>query len=347
MIDEKTEEQRRFFANRLKKRFRHLWKWARRLDISAFRVYHRDIPELPFAVDWYDGHLHVAEFERPHDRTPEEHDNWIDVMTKTAADALTVPMNRVFVKRRIKQSGPSQYTAQAETHYELVTGEYGLRFKVNLSDYIDTGLFLDHRDLRKYVGERSSDRSVLNLFAYTGAFTVYAVAGGSRHTVSVDLSNTYLAWAKENLELNGCMGPEHELVRADGRTYPQELARSGRRFDIIILDPPTFSNSKKMDGTFDVQRDHAGLIRTCLTLLKPGGELIFSTNRRNFRLQEDGLAGARIRKITKLTMPEDFAGTGIHQAWSLQASAATPARRPHRPHRDNRPSSGPNRNQRR
>lgn len=314
----RLEEQSSFFANRLKKRFRHLWKWARRIHVSAFRVYHRDIPELPFAVDWYDGRLHIAEYDRPHSRSPEEHREWVNHMVRVAGDALTVAPDRVFVKLREKQSGKSQYDPQDSRHYEIEIDEYELRFKVNLSDYIDTGLFLDHRDLRRYVGERSSDKRVLNLFGYTGSFTVYAVAGGASSTVTVDLSNTYLDWAGENLELNGLMGPEHQFIRSDAREWIAEAHRSGKRFDTIVLDPPTFSNSKRMDGTLDIQRDHVQLLQGCAQLLKPRGNIIFSTNKKNFKLKDDVMDDLTFRKITKLTMPEDFAGTGIHQAWLIQ-----------------------------
>ncbi len=320
--DQRLDIQAEFFANRLKKRFRHLWKWARRTGVTAFRVYHRDIPELPFSVDWYDGHLIVAEYARPHDRSDLEHESWVDHMTATAARALGVSVDRLFVKRRVRQRGSAQYERSDSRRYEITIAENGLRFRVNLSDYLDTGLFLDHRDLRRYLGERAQGTRVLNLFGYTGAFTVYAAAGGARSTVTVDLSNTYLRWAEENLRENALYGPDHLLVRADVTEFLSEEAQSTNRYDWIILDPPSFSNSKKMAGTFDVQRDHADVIRRCMNLLTRRGQVVFSTNRRNFRLTVDGIRDAEATKITKLTMPEDFAGTGIHQAWIIRRTSS-------------------------
>ena len=344
------EDQQTFFANRLKKRFKHLWRYAKRVGTNAFRVYHRDIPELPFAVDWYNNHLHVAEYARPHDRNPEEHQKWLNDMMDVAARALTVPRERVFLKRRERQKGNDQYEPVARRNYTLEIEEQGLLFQVNLSDYVDTGLFLDHRDLRLHVAKRCADARFLNLFAYTGSFTVYAAAGGARSSVTIDLSNTYTEWARKNMELNGLAGPNHEIRRADVLRELDNLVQENRRFDVIVLDPPSFSNSKNMDATFDVQRDHAELIGTALRILEPGGELFFSTNKRKFQFQRqeildnaaalrggappqgaDGLRSDRrgdsssraanealeIRKITKLTMPEDFVGTHIHQAWSL------------------------------
>ncbi|HKK49092.1 MAG TPA: class I SAM-dependent methyltransferase [Alkalispirochaeta sp.] len=352
------EEQQTYFANRLKKRFKHLWKYAKRVGTNAFRVYHKDIPELPFAVDWYNNHLHVSEYARPHERTPEEHEEWLKAMMDTAAKALTVPRERVFFKRRERQKGPDQYEPVDRRNYTLEIEEQGLLFVVNLSDYVDTGLFLDHRELRLYVAKRCEGARFLNLFGYTGSFTVYAAAGGARSTLTLDLSNTYLEWAQENMKLNALIGPHHEFRRCDVLQELKVLAAEGRRFDVIVLDPPSFSNSKNMQTTFDVQRDHLSVLAQCLDLLEPGGELIFSTNKRKFQFNRQellDLAAARapkprrkptsprgpdrssrppsagtaernnraanevidIRKITKLTMPEDFEGTKIHHVWSI------------------------------
>ena len=341
--EEKTNEQATFFANRLKKRYKHLRKYARRIGTNAFRVYHKDIPELPFAVDWYNNHLHIAEYARPHDRGPEEHDLWLKTMCDTAARALTVPRERVFLKRRERQRGDEQYKPFASRHYTLEIEEQGLLFRVNLSDYIDTGLFLDHRALRLHVAKRAPGKRVLNLFCYTGSFTVYTAAAGARSTVSVDLSNTYIEWAKTNMTLNALSGREHEFIRADVLQTLDQLDDEGRRFDLIVLDPPSFSNSKHMRTTLDVQRDHAPIIMQCLDLLEPGGELIFSTNKRHFQFARQEILhdaqvryatqptvahrheeysrakneALEIRKLTKLTMPDDFLGTNIHHVWSI------------------------------
>lgn len=326
------QQQQEFLANRLKKRFKHLWRYAKRMETTAFRVYHRDIPEIPLEIDWYDGHLHIAEFQRPHDRTEEEHTGWLELMVDTAARTLTVDQERVFFKRRERQEGHNQYEPFDRRGYTITVEEQGLLFKVNLSDYLDTGLFLDHRELRLHVAKKCHGKAVLNLFSYTGSFTVYAAAAGARSTLSLDLSNTYLEWGQENLVLNGLAGNEHTYKRCDVLQELQELAAAGRRFGVIILDPPSFSNSKKMRGTLDIQRDHVPLIRQCLGLLQPGGELIFSTNRRRFqfRRQEVEALGAEIRTLTKLTMPEDFAGTNIHMVWSILPREDSAGRAPRR-----------------
>lgn len=322
------QEQQTFFANRLKKRFKHLWKYAKRVETNAFRVYHRDIPEIPFAVDWYDGHLHIAEYARPHNRSDREHDEWLDRMVDTASKTLTVPPDRVFFKRRERQRGKTQYTPLDRRGYTITVEEHGLLFKVNLSDYIDTGLFLDHRDLRLYVAKGVLGKRVLNLFAYTGSFTVYAAAAGAAETLTIDLSNTYLTWAKENLALNALEGRDHEFYRGDVLETIDRLIQQRRRFDVIILDPPSFSNSKNMATTFDVQRDHIDLIYRCFRLLAPEGYIIFSTNKRRFQFRRQELAESEIRKLTKLTMPEDFQGTNIHQAWRIAVPGTATKRSP-------------------
>lgn len=310
--------QAEFFYNRLKKMKRHLWKWAEKNGISAFRLYHRDIPELPFSVDWYDGYVHMAEFRRPHDRTPEEHNAWLDEMMVTAARALGVAEDRVFLKVREQQKGKSQYERQGREGFWLEIGEHGLGFLVNLTDYIDTGLFLDHRELRRQVAGWSKKKRVLNLFSYTGAFSCYAAVGGAKSTTSVDLSNTYTDWAKRNFELNGILGPEHELISEDVLSFLERARRGKRRWDLIILDPPTFSNSKKMDWNLDIQRDHPKLIRSCLDLLEDDGTILFSTNKKGFRLRREKLAKLETKDITKMTMPRDFQGSAIHKAWTIR-----------------------------
>jgi len=325
----KTQEQQEYFANRLKKRFKHLSKYAKRVETNAFRVYHRDIPELPFAVDWYDGHLHISEYDRPHERTDDEHRQWLETMVDTATRTLTVPPDRVFFKRRERQRGGAQYEPVDRQNYTINVEERGLLFKVNLSDYIDTGLFLDHRDLRFYVAKGATGKRVLNLFGYTGSFTVYAAAAGASSTVTVDLSNTYLAWAKENMRLNLLDSPGHEFYRGDVTETLDLLKKGNRKFDIIVLDPPSFSNSKKMEGTIDVQRDHVRLITRYLDLLTPSGHIIFSTNKRRFQFHRQDIPSGEIKKLTKLTMPEDFQDTNIHQVWSI-AGRPEPTRRTRR-----------------
>ncbi len=202
-LSTKASEQAELFAVRLKKRAKHLRRWPTKRGITCYRLYERDIPEIPLVVDIYEDCLHITEFERPHERTPAEHGNWLDLMAETAGKALGISKGNVYFKRRGRQRGKTQHTKVAETHQRMEVHEGGLKFLVNLADYVDTGLFLDHRQTRQMVREAAKDKVFLNLFAYTGSFTVYAAAGGAKRTVSVDLSRTYLDWAQENLAING------------------------------------------------------------------------------------------------------------------------------------------------
>ncbi|MFW5801761.1 MAG: class I SAM-dependent methyltransferase [Spirochaeta sp.] len=317
-MQDSIEFQQEMLINRLKKRRRHLWKWAKRNDITCFRVYDRDIPEIPFVIDEYEGYVNMAEYDRPHDRTPEEHNAWIEAMRNAAARGVGVPVDRVFLKSRERQRGSSQYEKVAGKQVEVIGTEHGLKFILNMSDYIDTGLFLDHRTTRRYVMEMSFGAKVLNLFAYTGAFSVYAAAGGAEHTLSVDLSATYCEWARRNMDLNGPFPGRHEILNADVFTFLQDAVKKQERYDIIILDPPTFSNSKKMEGVLDIQRDHPDLIAKCFKLLSPQGVLLFSTNFRKFKMETSALpTRAEIRELTPRTIPEDFRNQKIHRCWEI------------------------------
>ncbi|MGA2031640.1 MAG: bifunctional 23S rRNA (guanine(2069)-N(7))-methyltransferase RlmK/23S rRNA (guanine(2445)-N(2))-methyltransferase RlmL [Thermoguttaceae bacterium] len=315
-LSAKDHQQAEIFRTRLQKRARHLRRWPTKFGITCYRLYERDIPEVPLVVDRYEDCLHLAEFERPHEHTPAEHGDWLDLMKRTAAEALDVPLANVFLKRRERQRGPAQYERLSTQSRTLVAAESGLRFEVNLSDYLDTGLFLDHRITRGMVREAAAGKRFLNLFAYTGAFSVYAAAGGAESTTSVDLSHTYLDWAGRNMELNGFCGPEHVRICDDA---PGFLESRGRRplFDLAVVDPPTFSNSKKLDEFWDIQRDHAALLARLLPLMTPGGVIFFSTNFRRFKLAEAELAGATIREISRQTVPPDFRNRRIHRCWRL------------------------------
>jgi 23S rRNA G2069 N7-methylase RlmK/C1962 C5-methylase RlmI len=293
-----------------------LRKWPTKRGITCYRIYERDIPEIPLVVDRYEEALHIAEFERPHDRTPAEHADWLDLMVRTAAEALETPRDLVFVKHRRRQRGAAQYEPVDDRRATRVVNEGGLRFQVNLSDYVDTGLFLDHRISRSMVREAASGANFLNLFAYTGSFTVYAAAGGATQTTTVDLLPGHIAWARENLRLNGFDGPQHRMVQADAREYLASL-RSQPQFDLAVVDPPTFSNSKRMDDDWDVQQDHVELIAATLANMKPGGVVFFSTNSRRFRFDEAAAAGATYREISKHTVPEDFRNKRIHRCWRI------------------------------
>jgi len=304
------------FINRLRQLARHLRRWPTKRGITCYRIYDRDIPEVPLVVDRYEDALHIAEYARPHDRTPAEHADWLDHMVHAAATALEVPRQLVYLKHRDRQRGTAQYARVAHLEAIRVVQEGGLKFQVNLSDYIDTGLFLDHRITRSMVRDAAKGARFLNLFAYTGSFTVYAAAGGAIQTTTVDLSPTYTAWARENMRLNGFTGPEHRFVTADAREFLASL-RARPQFDLAVVDPPTFSNSKSMTEDWDVQQDHAELIDAVLTNLAPGGVLYFSTNSRRFKFDDSALADATAREITRQTVPEDFRNKRIHRAWRI------------------------------
>ncbi len=305
------------FRNRLAKRARHLRRYPKK-GVTCYRLYDRDIPEVPLAVDTYEGRLHIAEYERPHDRTPAEHADWLDLMAAAAAEVMDTPPEEVFLKRRQRQRGASQYERVGEQGRTFVVHEGGLAFRVNLSDYLDTGLFLDHRLTREMVREQSDGKEVLNLFCYTGAFTVYAAAGGAASTTSVDLSNTYLDWAAENLSLNGLTDPKHRLIRADVMQYLRELP-PGEAWDLAIVDPPTFSNSKMTEDVFDIQRDHVELLNRVLERLRPGGRVYFSTNFRKFKLDEPPLLG-EAREISAQTVPPEYRNRKVHRCWTIAAA---------------------------
>ncbi len=305
------------FANRLRKRARHLRRWPTKRGITCYRLYERDIPEVPLVVDRYEDALHIAEFERPHDRTAAEHADWLDYLVRTAGEVLETPRELVFVKHRAPQRGSEQYTRFATAGTTRVVQEAGLKFQVNLSDYLDTGLFLDHRITRGMVRDAAAGKRFLNLFAYTGAFTVYAAAGGATRTTSVDLSSNYLDWAEENLRLNGFCGDEHRLVRADAGEYLDDLGRP-EKFDLAVVDPPTFSNSKRLEYDWDLQRDHVGLLNSVIAHMTDGGVIYFSANSRRFKFDAGSLAGVSIREISRQTVPEDFRNKRIHRCWVLK-----------------------------
>jgi len=305
-------------ANRLRRTYRHLRKWARRTEVACFRLYEKDIPDQPLVVDWYDGRALVYAMHRKKDEMEEQRETWLAEVEAEVQEGLEVDDERLFFKERKRQRGLSQYERVAEERQEFIVPEQGHRFLVNLSDYHDTGLFLDHRNTRKMVGEQAAGLHFLNLFAYTGSFSVYAGCGGAASTTSVDISNTYLAWAARNLELNGLDLRSHRLVRADVLQWLPEAAAAGRRYGLIVCDPPTFSNSKKMRGVLDVGEQHPDLINGCLRLLAPGGVLYFSTNFRGFKLEEAALAPCRLEEITEETIPEDYRNKRIHRCWRIR-----------------------------
>ncbi len=304
------------FANRLEKVYRHTAKWAKKQNITCFRVYDDDIPEFPLAIDVYDKILHVSEYARPHLLTPDEHVAWLDGCMDVMCRVLQVEKSNIYLKFRQRQQGLKQYERYARAGKEQVIEENGLKFIINPSDFLDTGIFLDHRNTRQMVRNQCAGKSVLNLFAYTGAFSVYAAAGEAASTDTLDLSNTYLQWAKKNMELNGFTGKNHKFVHIDVLDWLREKA--DKTWDIIVLDPPTFSNSKRMRGTLDIQRDHSWLLYRVLERLKPGGTLYFSTNFKKFKLDPDAVKDVKCVEISGKTIPEDFRDKRIHHCFLIQ-----------------------------
>ena len=298
--------------NRVRKIWRHRRRWAARQGLEAFRVYDRDIPEHPYTVDWYAGRIlciHYPSRRRP-GGIPEAE------LRAGLAEVFEAVASEVYLKTKTpRRPGPSQYEKLADTGRRLVVAEQGLRFQVNLSDYVDTGLFLDHRLTRARVRDEAKGRRFLNLFCYTGAFSVYAAAGGAESTTSVDLSNTYLAWARDNLALNELEGPRHQQVRADVLRWIT-TAPAGA-WDLAVLDPPSFSRSKAMRTEFEIQADHPVLLAATLRLLAPGGVLYFSTNYRGFELSPAAAAGCAVEELTPASIPEDFRDRQVHRCFRI------------------------------
>jgi 23S rRNA (cytosine1962-C5)-methyltransferase len=305
------------FANRLAKNYKHYAKWARRQGLDAWRVYDKDVPQFPFAVDLYGGKVHLQEYDTGWEMGDDEYRAWIDAVAAAIEQVTGIPAAAVTLKNRRRQKGVSQYEKVGREGDDFVVEEFGQRFIVNLDRYLDTGLFLDHRNTRKRVREEAAGKRFLNLFAYTGSFTVYAGAGGAVSSETVDMSNTYQDWSRRNFELNGLDLDKHQLVRADVFQYLEQAVDEGKQFDLIVMDPPTFSNSKKMRDILDVQRDHVWLIDYAMALLAPGGWLYFSNNLRTFQLDQRLSDDYQIRDLSAQSVPEDFRNRKIHQCWRI------------------------------
>jgi 23S rRNA G2069 N7-methylase RlmK/C1962 C5-methylase RlmI len=340
----KTALQAEMLENRLRKRRRHLKKWARRIGADAYRLYDRDIPEIPLALDLYGDAVSGALYKRPYEKDRAEEERWLGSMIGAVSRALEIPETLIFLKRRERQRGAAQYRRIGNTRVIRDVNEGGLRFRVNLSDYLDTGLFPDRRRLRALIRGEAAGKRVLNLFCYTASFSVYAAAGGARELDSVDLSNTYLEWGLENFRLNGFRGepvppgallepekrrhgdphlrdlPPFRFIRADALSFLRDAQGARRRWDMIILDPPTFSNSKKMGAVLDIGRDYKPLISRCLALLSPGGTIWFSTNARGFKLGEGDVPGVSVEDRTERIRDEDFRGKRIPACYLIRVS---------------------------
>jgi 23S rRNA (guanine2069-N7)-methyltransferase / 23S rRNA (guanine2445-N2)-methyltransferase len=317
VIDSAVSEHRLMFINRLKKNYKHLKKWARKNRISCYRVYDADIPQYAVAIDKYDNWIHVQEYQAPKTIDKNKAFQRINDVIDVVADILETEQEYVVLKVRKKQEGSSQYQKQDQKQRKFSIRENDLKFLINVYDYIDTGLFLDHRLTRQLVKKLSNKRSFLNLFAYTGSVTVYAAAGGARTTTTVDMSNTYLKWAQENMSINGYSGGKHKFIREDCLEWMKQAIEDKQKFQLIFIDPPTFSNSKKMTTSLDINRDHVALLSGCLALLTDDGQIIFSTNARGFKLDEAVTDDCFVKEITAKTTTEDFRRKPLHRSWCL------------------------------
>ncbi|EIY5164204.1 2-phospho-D-glycerate hydrolyase [Klebsiella quasipneumoniae] len=308
------------FANRLRKNLKKFEKWARQEGIECYRLYDADLPEYNVAIDRYADWVVVQEYAPP--KTVDAHkarQRLFDIIAATIA-VLGIAPNKLVLKTRERQKGKNQYQKMAEKGDFIEVQEYNARLWVNLTDYLDTGLFLDHRIARRMLGQMSKGKDFLNLFSYTGSASVHAGLGGARSTTTVDMSRTYLEWAERNLRLNGLTGRAHRLMQADVLGW---LRESTEQFDLIFIDPPTFSNSKRMEDAFDVQRDHIRLMTDLKRLLRKGGTIMFSNNKRGFRMDHDGLAalGLKAQEISQKTLSQDFArNRQIHNCWLITAA---------------------------
>ena len=308
------------YANRLRKNLKKYEKWAKQEGIECYRLYDADLPEYNVAVDRYADWVVVQEYAPP--KTVDANkarQRLFDIIAATIA-VLGIAPNKLVLKTRERQKGKNQYQKMNEKGDFMEVSEYNARLWVNLTDYLDTGLFLDHRIARRMLGEMSKGKDFLNLFSYTGSASVHAGLGGARSTTTVDMSRTYLEWAERNLRLNGLTGRAHRLMQADVLAW---LRDTDEQFDVIFIDPPTFSNSKRMEDAFDVQRDHLRLMKDLKRLLRKGGTIMFSNNKRGFRMDHDGLAelGLKAQDITQKTQSQDFArNRQIHNCWLITAA---------------------------
>lgn len=304
------------FKNRLTKVYKHISKWAKRNHISCYRIYDKDIPSDPLVVDIYGPYLHIAEYKSRHQLSEEEHHIWWEGCIRDVSEVTQIPSDHIFTKRRQRWDRRSeQYEKFGEDSFITWQQENGLCLKINLTDYLDTGLFLDHRPLRRKVLETAEGKSVLNLFSYTGSFSLMAAAGRAKKVTTVDLSNTYINWAKENFQKNELPVSAHRFIVSD---VMQFLKEDREQYDLVITDPPSFSNSKKMKGTWDTQRDHNKMLALIYERLLPDATVYFSNNLRSFEPEFNHLSYRSVVDITNRTVPEDFRNKQIHHCFELR-----------------------------
>ncbi len=309
------EKQGQMLANRVKKRFRHLRKRFARQNIEVFRLYDWDIPEIRAVVDWYDGHLVVGEYTRK--QTVAE---WLPQMGAAAADALGVPAAKLHLKvRRAGHQGGRRYTRIDHTDCKIIVSERDLRFFVNPYDYVDTGLFADHRNTRQMVRALARGRDFLNLYCYTASFSCYAAKGGARSTLSVDRSDTAVRWARQNMELNAIPREGNSLVQMPAFDFLTKARQGGYRYDLAVVDPPSYSTTRVAGEQFDIVRDHPRLLEAVIDLMRPGAAVFFSTNHQNFEPRMASLKISEQEEITHRTIPEDYARkrAPIHRCWQI------------------------------
>jgi 23S rRNA G2069 N7-methylase RlmK/C1962 C5-methylase RlmI len=327
-VSNKTGLQAEMLGNRLLKRFRHLNKWARRTGTDAFRLYDRDIPEIPLVLDFYAGAIAGALYKRPYEKDEKEEECWLRAMSAAVSGALEIPEERIFIRerRRLRERPLDQYRRTGERNFIRNIREGDLRFSVNLSDYLDTGFFPDRRKMRRLIRKAAAGKRVLNLFCYTAAFSVCAAAGGAALVDSVDMSRTYLEWGSRNFALNGFEASADagsdsswRLIRAEAGAFLDRARKAKEKWDLIILDPPVFSNSKRMEGVLDIKRDHGKLIRRCVELLAEGGALWFSVSARGFRL--DPMPGLTAEDRRKELEDEDFKGKNAPACWTFRINS--------------------------
>lgn len=322
-LRERDKREAEDFGRCLANNMRHLRKYPSR-GITCYRVYERDVPDVPLIIDRYEDRYHVAEYEREHSRSAAQQADWFDLMRQTIADVCEVPLANIYMKEKHRQAGLSQHEKLgAQKHTFTVTeggwgGHSPLKFEVNLSDYIDTGLFLDHRLTRQMVREQSAGKRILNLFCYTGSFTVYAASGGAKSTTSVDLSNTYLDWARRNLGHNNLYAPQHAFICSDVMEFLRR-ARKEETYDLAVVDPPTFSNSKSLQEDWEVGESYIELLSLLQPLMSMDGVVYFSTNFRRFKMDEQRVMdfGYQIREISTKTVPPEYRNKRIHRCWRL------------------------------
>ncbi|RJX72822.1 bifunctional 23S rRNA (guanine(2069)-N(7))-methyltransferase RlmK/23S rRNA (guanine(2445)-N(2))-methyltransferase RlmL [Vibrio sinensis] len=303
------------FSNRLKKNIAKIGKWAKREKLDCYRIYDADLPDYNVAIDVYLDNLVIQEYAAPKDIPEETTKRRLTDIIRASIQVTGTEANKVVLKVREKKKGRDQYNKLSQHAQTMQVNEYGVKLIVNLHDYLDTGLFLDHKLTRRRLGEMAKGKDFLNLFAYTGSATVHAACGGAKSTTTVDMSNTYIEWAKQNMQLNGQIGRQHRFEQAD---CLQWLEKESTQYDLIFIDPPTFSNSKRMEQSFDIQRDHIQLMKNLKRLLKAGGTIVFSNNKRHFKMDLEQLEemGLKAQNISAQTLPMDFSrNKQIHNCW--------------------------------